>query len=77
MTIGLDSTTGIYNDHPPGRWPLHMMRPASTGFFTVYQTCPTPYVAPMTTDSAVFRSEMERGREVCQYCNEWLHEQED
>ena len=75
MAIGLDPTTGIYNDDPCGRWPLHIMRPTSTGHFTFYQTCPTPYVAPMTTDLAVFRAAMEQGRDVCGDCTAWLQQQ--
>jgi hypothetical protein len=75
MSLGFDPETGIYNDHPRGRWPLHIMRPTSTGHFTWYQTCPTPYVAPMTTDPEAFWAAMEQGRAVCEYCTEWLKEQ--
>ena len=75
MALGLDPTTSIYNDQPRGRWPLHIMRPASTGLFTIYQTCPTSYVAPMTTDPRVFREAMEQGRAVCPVCTAWLKQE--
>lgn len=73
--IGLDQETGIYNDLPPGRWPLCIMRPASTGFVTFYRTCPTPYMAPMARDATAFRAAMEQGRNVCPQCVAWLQEQ--
>ena len=75
MAMGLDPTTGIYNDHPRGRWPLHIMRPTGTGHFTAYQTCATPYITPMTADPVAFRTAMEAGRSVCEDCTEWLEEQ--
>lgn len=74
--LGLNQETGIYNDYPQGRWPLHIGRPVSTGYFTVYQVCPTPYVAPIAANSAAFKAAMERGRDVCESCATWLREQE-
>ena len=72
--LGLNYETGIYNDHPPGRWPLHLGRPVRTGFFTLYQVCATPYVAPVTNDPEVFEDAMEQGREVCDRCAAWLQD---
>ena len=70
--LGLNPETGIYNDHPQGRWPLHLGRPSGSGFITVYKVCHTPYVAPFTNDPAVFRAAMEQGRDVCWDCRAWL-----
>ena len=72
--LGLNLETGIHNDYPPGRWPLHLGRPSGSGFIKVYEVCPTPHVAPFTNDPAVFRAAMEQGRDVCGDCRAWLND---
>lgn len=75
--LGLNQETGIYNDHPPGRWPLHIGRPISTGHFTFYRDdCPTPYAKPIAKDPAGFGRAMDEGRDVCESCVAWLREHE-
>ena len=73
MAMALNPQTGIYGDNP--RWPLHILRLASTGFIAVSTTCSTPYAAPMTTDPVAFATAMEQGRQVCDDCVAWLKEQ--
>ena len=72
MAISLNPQTDIYGDNP--RWPLHILRPASTGLITVYETCSTPYAAPTTTNPVAFKIAIEQGRAVCDVCVAWLKE---